>query len=569
MSSFFSTPGSLKKRKRSEVAAPSGGGKPKRPRESYKNALEDDDISSGSESGDEGGNKKTLSEDEEDEEEFAGETAAEKRLRLAQQYLNNLRAEADEVGFDAADIDRDIIAERLRESVAEEKGKVYRYISSQLSFATADSALFRTDSGPTTGIATCSPFIYTITKDGYLIKWELPAYPHPPPTGTNHTISKKPKRVTYVRVRRKEDADGFQGHTGSILCVAASQDGKFVATGGQDTRVVIWDAELLKALKVFKFHRGAVTGLTFRRGTNQLYSCSTDRSVKLWSLDELAYVETLFGHQDEVVGITALAGERCVTVGARDRTARLWKIVEETQLVFRGGGGSGGAESKKPRKNKDGSKRYEEGTIDCVTMIDEEHFATGSDNGDISLWSILKKKPIHTIQLAHGLQKTLLPVEHTAESNPADPPPEPCPCYITALAAVPYSDLILSGSWDNKIRAWKVSSDKRKLEPLGALGPSGKDAVRGVVNGISIVERGEKGKEALAVCVGTGKELRLGKWLKVDGRNGGYVIEVNRKEAGKPALIKQSERDQPAGVEKPISIASAEVDQPPEGEKGE
>ncbi|CUS13708.1 unnamed protein product [Tuber aestivum] len=583
MSSFFSTSGPPKKRKRPEAAAFSGRGKSKRPRESYKNALEDDDIPSGSESGDGGGSKKALSEDEEDEDEvFAGETVAEKRLRLAQQYLNNLRVEAaiDEVGFDAADIDRDIIAERLRESVylqanaitikAEEKGKVYRYISSQLSFATADSTLFRMDSGPTTGVATCSPFIYTITKDGYLIKWELPVHPHPPSTGTNHTVSKKPKRLTYVRACRKEDAAGFQGHTESILCVAASQDGKFVATGGQDTRIVIWDSEL-KALKVFKFHRGAVTGLTFRRGTNQLYSCSADRSVKLWSLDELAYVETLFGHQDEVVGIAALAGERCVTVGARDRTARLWKIVEETQLVFRGGGGSGGAESRKSRKNKDGSKRYEEGTIDCVAMIDEEHFVTGSDNGDISLWSILKKKPIHTIQLAHGLQQTLLPAEHTAESNPADPPPEPCPHYITALAAVPYSDLILSGSWDNKIRAWKVSSDKRKLEPLGALGPSGKSAIRGVVNGISIVERGEKGKEVLAVCVGTGKELRLGKWLKVDGRNGGYVIEVNRKEVEKPALIKQSESDQPVeeGVEEPISITPAEVDKPSEGEEGE
>ncbi|RPA95990.1 WD40 repeat-like protein [Choiromyces venosus 120613-1] len=553
MSSFFSTPGSLKKRKRSEAATSTGGGKPKKPRESYKdkNAPEDDDISSGSESGDEGKNKKALSDDEGDEdEEFAGETAAEKRLRLAQQYLNNLREEADEVGFDAADIDRDIIAERLKESVAEEKGKIYRHISSQLSFATADSTLFRMDTGPTTGIATCSPYIYTVAKDGFLTKWELPVYPHPPSTGTNHTVSKKPKRIKYVRACRKENAQDFQGHAGPILCVAASQDGKFVATGGQDTRIVVWDAELMKALKVFKFHRGAVTGLTFRRGSNQLYSCSTDRSVKLWSLDELAYVESLFGHQDEVVGITALAGERCVTVGSRDRTARLWKIVEETQLVFRGGGRSSGTESRKPRKNKDGSKRYEEGTIDCVAMIDEEHFVTGSDNGDISLWSILKKKPVHTIQLAHGLQRTLLPDEHTAESSPTDPPPEPCPRYITALAAVPYSDLILSGSWDNQIRAWKVSSDKRRLEPLGTLGPSDKDAIRGVVNGISIIERGEKGKEVLAVCVGIGKELRLGKWLRVEGRNGGYVIEVDRKEVEKPALIEPAEVDKISEDEK-------------------
>lgn len=133
-------------------------------------------------------------------------------------------------------------------------------------------------------------------------------------------------------------------------------------------------------LKVLKHHRAAVNGLVFRRGTNQLYSCSSDRTVKLWSLDELAYVETLFGHQDEVVGIAALNAERCVTVGARDRTARLWKIVDETQLVFRGGGGTGG-ESRKTKKDKNGVDRYEEGSIDTVAMIDDEYFVTGSDNG--------------------------------------------------------------------------------------------------------------------------------------------------------------------------------------------
>lgn len=107
-----------------------------------------------------------------------------------------------------------------------------------------------------------------------------------------------------------------------------------------------------------------------------MYSCSADRTVKSWNLDELAYVETLFGHQDEVVGITALAGERCVTVGARDRTARLWKIVDETQLVFRGEG------SKKRKTAASGQEeQFAEGSIDCVAMIDEEHFVTGSDNG--------------------------------------------------------------------------------------------------------------------------------------------------------------------------------------------
>lgn len=284
----------------------------------------------------------------------------------------------DEVGFDAADIDRDIIADRLRESVAEEKGKIYRKLAAQYSFNTASTSRFRMNTASTTALAACDPYIYTVTKDSHLIKWALPQYP-PPPATSNLTPARRPKRLLFSRGGKKSNTE-FQGHIDDILCVAASQDGKFVATGGKDSRLVIWDAETLKVLKVMKHHRAAVNGLVFRRGTNQLYSCSSDRTVKLWSLDELAYVETLFGHQDEVVGIAALNAERCITVGARDRTARLWKIIDETQLVFRGGGGTGG-ESRKTRKDKNGIDRYEEGSIDAVAMIDDEYFVTGSDNG--------------------------------------------------------------------------------------------------------------------------------------------------------------------------------------------
>ena len=46
------------------------------------------------------------------------ETGAERRLRLAERYLENVRGEVEEEhGFDAAEIDRDLIAERLKDDV--------------------------------------------------------------------------------------------------------------------------------------------------------------------------------------------------------------------------------------------------------------------------------------------------------------------------------------------------------------------------------------------------------------------------------------------------------------------
>jgi ribosomal RNA-processing protein 9 len=444
---------------------------------------------------------------------------------------------------------------------AESKGRLYRHIAGDLDFPAASKTQFRADTLTTTSIALCPPYVYTVSKDITLIKWALANPPLPskkrkPPKKLPPPQRRRPVKICYTRGNKKNSNDpSFKHHTGHILAVAASSSGKFVATGGLDKRLIIWSATDLTPLRVFTQHRDAVTSLAFRRGTHQLYSSSKDRTVKTWSLDELAYVETLFGHQDEVVDLAALSQERCVSVGGRDRTARLWKVAEETQLVFRGGGGGGRNLDEKNRRSqglKDTHssaippRGYVEGSIDRVALIDEETFITGSDNGALSLWTLHKKKPVFTVALAHGLDPPILPEEASAEEVP-DPkvPGVPQPRWITALATVPYSDLILSGSWDGWVRVWKVSADKKRIERVGVLGAGDEDeeldavlpkvevveedgSVRGVVNDIELFVRGEGGKDGVCVVVATGTEHRLGRWKHIEGKNGAVVFEVPR-----------------------------------------
>lgn len=101
MSSFFTLPGSAaaKKRKRTVSAFTSATGRSKKAKPStaesqLKRHLQkvpaDEDISSEEENKDD---VTAAISGSEDGEESAGETAAEKRLRLAQQYLDNLREE--------------------------------------------------------------------------------------------------------------------------------------------------------------------------------------------------------------------------------------------------------------------------------------------------------------------------------------------------------------------------------------------------------------------------------------------------------------------------------------------
>ena len=146
-------------------------------------------------------------------------------------------------------------------------------------------------------------------------------------------------------------------------------------------------------------------------------------------------------------------------------------------------------------------------------MIDEQHFVTGSDNGDIILWALNKKKPQYTKRLGHGMDKQLLPQESSAETSPPEVPIPPQPRWITCLASVPYTDLFFSGSWDGTLGVWKVSEDLRKFELVEYIDTG----VRGVINAIAVEEMGKRGSDGVRVVLGTGAETRLGRWKTIKG----------------------------------------------------
>lgn len=128
MSSFFTVPASQRKRKRNDVApAPitkrrnTSNGATRNQEKATTRRPDRDESISGSESEDGAGPARTsVVEDgvgSSSESDHEDETGAERRLRLAERYLENIQGEVDEAGFDAVEIDRDLIAERLKEDV--------------------------------------------------------------------------------------------------------------------------------------------------------------------------------------------------------------------------------------------------------------------------------------------------------------------------------------------------------------------------------------------------------------------------------------------------------------------
>ncbi|KAF7315331.1 WD-REPEATS-REGION domain-containing protein [Mycena indigotica] len=468
------------------------------------------------------------------------ETPAEKRLRLAQLYLDSVKEGLAEGEFDAAEIDKELISARLQKDVMEHSGKMHLFVADTLDFTQAPAVL-RTRGhrfSVTSAVASESgQHLFTSGKEGSIIKWDLASgkrletfFKVQPPTTAKG--KGKQKSTTHTSV---------EGHTDSVLALAISSDGKYLASAGKDRRIGVWDAE--KGVWMTAFigqvgHKDVVSAISFRKGTHQLYTGSYDRTLKVYDLTPgvMGYVETLFGHQDHVLSLDALRGETCISVGGRDKTVRYWKIADETQLVFRGGGRSkirdvldGGLKGEDDEedekmegtsKPKEKSRKFIEGSMECVAMIDETTFVSGGDSGSLCLWSTQKKKPVFTQPIAHGLHETQSATEGVVET----------PRWITAVASLRYSDLIASGSWDGDIRIWKLDAKLKSFELVGTV------PAPGVVNSLQFLtptkdleaEWATSGRSPLLV-VGLGKEHRLGRWWNIkDGFNGSMVFSFPR-----------------------------------------
>ncbi|KAK2915146.1 U3 small nucleolar RNA-interacting protein 2 isoform X2 [Channa argus] len=395
------------------------------------------------------------------------ETPQEKKLRLAKLYLEQLKEE-EEKKTEEDSFETHLIAGRLQEEVLEQKGKLQRLIAKDLIPPDASEIrLLRGHKLPITSVVITpdDKCIFSAAKDCSIIKWDV----------------ESGKKLHTIHGGRKGTEDRHVGHTAHILCMAISSDGKYLATGDMNKLIMIWEAETCKHLYKFTGHKGPVSGLSFRKGTHDLYSASHDRSVKVWNVDENAYVETLFGHQDAITGLDSLSRERCVTAGGRDRTVRVWKIAEESQLVFHG----------------------HEGSIDCIQLINEEHIITGADDGSVSLWCVNKKKPLSTVKQAHGC--------HGDEELEQ-------PHWIASVAALQNSDTVASGSHNSQVQLWKCGQNYRRLELLFSV------PVSGFVNSLKFSSSGQ------FLVAGVGQEHRLGRWWRLkEAKNGIYIIPLKRK----------------------------------------
>lgn len=298
--------------------------------------------------------------------------------------------------------------------------------------------------------------VFSGSKDNSVYRWDL---------GSGGGA----KTILRTKWNRKTHPDS-QSSGGEVLAMAVTTDGKYLATGGRDCLVRIFDLRINQEIKAFQGHRDAVTSMAFRRDSNSLFTGSLDRCVKHWDLNEMGYLETAFGHQDGIYGLDCWNKDRPASVSA-DKTLRHWKIAEDSHLVFRG----------------------HKSSVDTVSILTQDSVLSGGADGSLCLWKETQKKPVATVRVAHGFDgDNSISAAHSG-----------IPRWVTSLTCVKMSNLAATGSSDGVIKLWSASADDHELFEVGSL------PCDGFVNGMAM--------SSSLLVAGTGTEHRLGRWWRLKG----------------------------------------------------
>jgi len=170
-----------------------------------------------------------------------------------------------------------------------------------------------------------------VTQTGDYVNWV--AYS---PNGTYLASGGQDKMVRIWDLVTGKVVHILSGHTDQIDSVAYSPDGAHVASGSDDNTIRIWDAATGRCLHTLSGHKQMVNSVAYSKDGAHLASGSSDNTIRIWDAVTGKALKTLKGHKDEVFSVAYSPDGAHLASGSTDSTIRIWSarsVADTTVLV--------------------------------------------------------------------------------------------------------------------------------------------------------------------------------------------------------------------------------------------
>ena len=114
----------------------------------------------------------------------------------------------------------------------------------------------------------------------------------------------------------------------SVLCLTASNDGKTIAAGTKDGKIILWDVANGNQTILFQANKNPVHAISFSHNNKYLASGDAQGNLKLWSMGKKSLVATLTGHTARISDIKFSADDNFLASASFDASVLLYQTTD-------------------------------------------------------------------------------------------------------------------------------------------------------------------------------------------------------------------------------------------------